>query len=364
MYSFQLSNHFLTESEKAVFHRYLELNGLDATIWPVFSSLFQTGIKNSRPLMLRIFEQNDIAGAIILIHCKKYGKALFSNKLMAAVMDMANIQMLLWIKFGCCMDMMSNPGFVKEPAKKDKIFKAAVAYLKNNRLLTVINDYSENSDFYEGAAKLPALLQSFVDCSEMTSIADYTGRFKNIKKKLNTFRKKGGEFIKVENCLNDEQTEGLKKCFTSTAEKSVIYLPYQDLYLNAAIHTSKTPAQNVIYFVATLNGEFLGYQAVVVTGKNLNCLHGAFNRSYKTTYHAYDILFVKMVEYAIENNLETIDWGPVANLTKQKMVTDTKVLTYYLYSKYGWLQKMLRIFLMTTKLQGKAQMQFRKTTES
>lgn len=359
MYSFQLSDRFLSENEKAAFHHYLETIGLDANIWPVFSSLFKTENKGSRPLLLRIFRQNDLAAAIILIQCKNYGKAMFNNKLMAAVMNFVEIQMLLWIKFGCCMDMMSNPGFVKDPAKKEEIFKAAVKYLKNNRILTVINDYTENSDFYIGAAKLPALMQSFVDCSEMKSVQDYTSRFKNIKKKLNTFRKKGGEFMKVENHLNEDQINGLKRCFTSTAEKSVIYLPYQDLYLNTAIHTSKTPIQNIIYFVATLNGEFLGYQAAVTTHKNLNCLHGAFNRNYRTTYHAYDILFVKMVEYAIENNLETIDWGPVANLTKQKMVTNTKPLTYYLYSKYGWLQKMFSIFLKATKLQGKSQMQFR-----
>lgn len=360
MYSFQLSDRFLSENEKAVFRHYLETIGLDGNIWPVFSSLFKTEIKGSCPLLLRIFEHNDLAGAIILIECKNYGKAMFNNKQMAAVMDFVDIQMLLWLKFGCCMDMMSNPGFVKDPSKKEEIFKAAVKYLKNNRILTVINDYTENSVFYNGAAKLPALMQSFVDCSEMKSVQDYTSRFKNIKNKLKTFRKKGGEFIKVENHLNEDQIEGLKRCFISTAKKSVIYLPYQDLYLNAAIHTSKTPIQNIIYFVATLNGEFLGYQAAIATHKNLNCLHGAFNRNYRTTYHAYDILFVKMVEYAIENKFETIDWGPVANLTKQKMVIETKPLTYYLYSKYGWLRKMLSILLKITKLQGKSQMQFRK----
>lgn len=359
MYSFQLSERFLTENEKESFNDCLMANGLDANIWPVFSSLFNTKVIDSRPLMLRIFAQDTLAGAIILIHCKKYGKAMFNNKLMAAVMDFADIDMLLWIKFGCCMDMMSNPGFVKETAKKDEIFNAAANYLKNNKTLTVINDYSENSSFYEGAAKLPALVQSFVDCSQMNSVQDYTSRFKNIKKKLKTFDKKGGDFIKVDSVLNEDQIDGLKKCFISTAEKSVIYLPYQDLYLNAAIHTSKNKIQNVIYFIATLNGKFLGYQAAIVTNKNLNCLHGAFNRTYKTTFHAYDILFVKMVEYAIENHLDTIDWGPVANLTKQKMVTRTKNLTYYLYSKYGLLQKALSIFLKTTKLQGKEQMQFR-----
>ena len=96
----------------------------------------------------------------------------------------------------------------------------------------------------------------------------------------------------------------------------MFYLPYQDLYLEAAVNTSETNIETVHYFIATLNGDFLGYQAAIQTGSNLNALHGAFNRNLKTTYHAYDILFVKMTKFAIENGLKTIDFGAVINLTK------------------------------------------------
>ena len=51
--------------------------------------------------------------------------------------------------------------------------------------------------------------------------------------------------------LSSEEKDiaSLRKCFISTSEKSIIYLPYQDLYLNSALATSKTKIDNVYYFI-------------------------------------------------------------------------------------------------------------------
>jgi hypothetical protein len=125
------------------------------------------------------------------------------------------------------------------------------------------------------------------------------------------------------------------------------------------MNTSRTKLDNVYYFIATLNGEFLGYQAAVKTGDKLNALHGAFNRNLKTTYHAYDILFIKMTEFAIENNLRTTDYGAVLNLTKQKMINRSIDLSYFILSKYSAFQKIFNFLLKFTKIQSDEQLKFR-----
>lgn len=257
------------------------------------------------------------------------------------------------------MDMMSNPGFVKDPEKSDEIFRVMITYLKENSLLTFINDYTENIGLYESASVLPALPHALIDCSTMNSIDDYTKSHKNLKRKLRVFKNKHGAYKNIERQLNEEQLTSLKKCFQSTAENSVFYLPYQDLYLNAALTTSSTKLENVHYFIATIDNEIIGYQAALKTGEHLNALHGAFDRNRKTTYHAYDILFVKMIEFAIEKGVTTIDFGAVINYTKEKMINKSKDMSYFIYSKYYFIQKAFDVLLKLTKIQGAEQMKFR-----
>lgn len=359
MYTFELTDKFLSSREVKIFDDCLNHYGLDKSIWEVFSCLFKSGVKNTKPFLLKAFKDNDLYGVIIVVKCNQYGKSLFNNKILSGLIDTVNIPLYLWIKLGCCMDMMSNPGFVKDPDKADEVFKAMLSYLKKTRLLTLINDYSENIGLYESASVLPALPHALIDCSSMTSIEDYIRNYKNIKRKVKVFKNKQGAYKRIHRQLNSEQLASLKKCFQITAEKSVIYLPYQELYLNAAITTSSTKIENVYYFVATIDDEFIGYQAALVTGRHLNALHGAFDRTRKTTHHAYDILFVKMTEFAIENGLGSVDFGAVANHTKSKMANKTIEMSYFFYSKYSIVQKAFNVLLKLTKIQGSEQMKFR-----
>lgn len=362
-YTFELSGNFLSKEEQSVFDDCLFSLELDKGVWEVFACLFRSGVKNTQPLMLRIYSAAELRGAIVLTKCAGYGKSLFDNKLLAGFMNMFSIPYYQWINFGCCMDMMSNPGFVKYPEQAEEVSRAALRFLKNHSILTIISDYSENSSLYDNASILPALPHALIDCSNMASIQNYLQDFKNIKRKLKTFRNKGGEYIRVEKKLDNEQLDFLKKCFISTAEKSVFYLPYQDLYLNAALTTSSTEIENVHYFIATMDGEFMGYQAALKTGKFLNALHGAFDRDRKTTHHAYDILYVKMTEFALEHGLKICDFGAVVNFTKQKMVNRTIDMSYFLLSKYAIVQKIFSWFLKLTKIQGDNQLKF-KTDQS
>ena len=360
MYTFELTDKYLSGNEIEIFDDYLKYHNLDKSIWDVFACLFNSGVKNARPLLLKAFKDDNFYGVAILIECKRYGRSLFNNKLLSGLTNIINIPFYLWIKFGCCMDMMSNPGFVKDPEKSDEVFRAMIKYLKENSLLSIIYDYSLSSDFYEFASVLPALPHAIIDCSAMNSLLDYTSNYKNIKRKIRAFNAKQGTYLRIDGQLSKEQLPSLKKCFLSTSEKSVFYLPYQDLYLNAALTTSSTSLKNVYYFVATMDDEFIGYQAALITGKYLKALHGAFDRNRKSNYHAYDILFVKMVEFALENGLETIDVGPVVNYTKEKMVNKLIAMSYFIYSKYPIIQKTFGILLKITKIQGTEQMKFRK----
>ena len=185
-YTFELTDKFLSVEEQLVFDDYLNVHELDRGIWEVFASLFRSGVKNTQPLLLRIYSDNELFGAIVLTKCSGYGKALFDNKLLAGFMNLFSIPYYQWIKFGCCMDMMSNPGFVKNPELADEVTRAAIQYLKRKGILTIVNDYTSNARLFENASILPALPHGLIDCSGMSSIEDYLNNYKNIKRKFRT----------------------------------------------------------------------------------------------------------------------------------------------------------------------------------
>ncbi len=357
--SFEISDQFLSPSEQEVFNNFLSQQGLDVSIWKVFQSLFDAPAKKTKPFLLKIFDKDELVGVVILIRCRKYGRTLFSNTFLTGIMNTIDIPFYLWIKFGCCMDMMSNEGFVKNIKDRNVIIKAAIKYLRKNSFLTIVNDYTQNNPLYPEVATLPALPHALIACGSFQTINDYLSNFKNIKKKLRVFKNKGGEFHLIQRKMDEQYLPNFKKCFQATSENSVFYLPYQTLYFSSASHTNQTEIENAYYFIATINGEFIGYQAAIKTGKHLNALHGAFDRTMRSTFHAYDILFVKMVELAIEHQLEYIDFGAVINETKSKMVNEKKEMSYFILSKYKVVEWTFKSFLKLTNIQSKKQLIYR-----
>jgi len=358
MYTFELTEQFIPVKERAIFRDFLQFYGIDEGVWEIFDGLFNSKTKGTVPLLLRVYENSDFAGAAVILRCSRYGNSLYDNKLMADFCDLLHIPFYLWIKFGCCMDMMSNPGFVRNPAKSNLIYSAIADHLGKHSWMTMINDYTMNSDLYPNAVLLPALPHALIDTSTMTELDDYINLHKNIRRKYQIFKKNGGTFHTIHNVLEAKDIETVRKCFISTAEKSVFYLPYEDLYLSSALLTSSTPINNVIYFIARLNGEFIGYQAALKTGECLNALHGAFDRDRPTTYHAYDLLFVEMTQYAIEHNLKLIDVGAVLNTTKQRMVNCTRPMSYFMLSRKPIIRWIFYMITKHSKIQGREQMRF------
>jgi hypothetical protein len=362
MLAFDLSDTPLQPQEQELFRPWLDQLGLDEAVWPVFDRLFASATPHTRPQVLRARDGGRLRAAAILVRCGRYGQALFARPSLVTLLDLLAPPLHLWFRYGCGMDMMSNPGFFADPDEADDLVGAMAAWLKRHTLATMIYDYSDRAALYPEASELPGLPHALIETAGMTETSDYTGTFGKIGRKVRRFRNKGGTFERIEGPLSDDDLAALRDCFVSTAERSAVPLPYQDLYLASALATSGAGLQNVHHFVARLDGELLGYQAAVQSGKHLNALHGAFDRRRKTTYNAYDLLFIEMVDFALEHNVDSIDVGSVLNQTKQKMVNATVPMSYFLLSRLGPLQTGLAAFLKTTRVQSAEQQRFREAT--
>lgn len=364
MYTFDLSTRFLSPEEAGQFNAYLDSIHVDEHIWEIFAGLFRSATKVTQPYMLRAYENGQLCGAAIIIKCTYYGRSLFDNPGLVKLFNALRIPSYMWLKYGCCMDMLSNPGFTVQPEKTGEIFSAMADFLRQHTPQIVITDYHENATLYPQAAVLPFMPHGLVATAGMKSLQDYVGGHKNIKKRLNSFKNNGGSTDIVRGALDEPTLASMKRCFLATADKSTVYLPYEDLYLKSALAISSMPSDFVYHFIARKDGEFLGYQAAIKTGTRLNALHGAFDRERTTNFYAYDNLIVRMAEFAIQEGLESVDFGSILNLTKQRLMNQSLAMDYYLLSKSSLTQKVLTGFLKLTKSQGKEQMRFVQPAEN
>ena len=364
MYRCTLSKKFLDPNEIEVLEPCLGHYHIDSRIWPVFSGLFESKTPYTVPQVVRVYEDtgdedvSSLCGATVIVTCKRYGRALYRNALMAAVANRISIPFHQWIAAGCCMDMMSCPVLARKPECAGAVHAAIAGFLGRNSLLAVAYDHSDRAGLYDRACVLPAIPHALIDIGGMTSVTDYTAQHRNIKRKISRFEKVGGTFELIQGQLGAKDIEQLQRCFKETSARSTFYLPYQDLYLDAATHITGKTLNGMYYFVARLNGDFLGYQAALATGSCLNGMHGAFDRARATTYHAYDILFVKMVEFAIERGLTLIDFGGVLNDTKMKMINRSVSMSYFLISRFSVVRLVMATFLKSTGIQDRRLMRY------
>lgn len=137
MYSFKLDQRFLDKEETALFENFLDHHGLDNNIWDVFECFFSSSLKGTVPYVLRVYDDLRLCGAAFLIKCSKYGRALFNSVYVSKIIDITGIPFFLWIKFGCCMDMISNPDFIIDPEKEREIYNEMVKFLKKKQLIEI-----------------------------------------------------------------------------------------------------------------------------------------------------------------------------------------------------------------------------------
>ena len=84
MYTFELSEKFISSEERIIFKDFLQFYGINDGIWKVFECLFDAKTKRTVPLLLRVYENSDLAAVAVIIRCSKYGRSLYDNRLMDA----------------------------------------------------------------------------------------------------------------------------------------------------------------------------------------------------------------------------------------------------------------------------------------
>lgn len=345
-WNFRLSRDPVTTQEQARFATDLKRLNLSDGVWDVFNTTLQSKTKHSRPLALRAYDNGSLAGLALIYECRKTGECFFDPPV-STMMDMPGLPMFVWLRYGTTVDHFTNPGFVAEGIDRELFIERAIARLLQQYLYGTVIEY-QTSTAFDGAVKLPFVDTGVIDLDGMTSIESYLGRGKNLARKLKKFRNKGGEIRVIQGAMpSDLITAALEAFGTLTIG---VRTPFQDNYLNMARDGLSQESSDKLHIVALLDGKYAGHQSFLRSGNGLHCQAGAFDRRHKSTYHAYENIIVSSVEYALEHNLQRIDYGPVINETKAKMMTGFIPCENRTYARYRPIAAALPLMLRQSKV--------------
>jgi hypothetical protein len=344
--SFSLTSDPIIPAEQSVFADDLARLGVNESVWGIFNSVLETSTLYSTPLTLRGYSDGALAGISLIYECKKTGQSFFDPPL-STLYDMPGLPTFIWLRYGVTVDHFANPGFVAKTMDREQFVEQAITYLLQQYMVGNVVEYAA-SPTRGNAVKFPFADTGLIDVSELASLDDFTSRGKNLKRKLKKFRNKGGEIQLIEGSMPSFLRDAALNAFETLDYP--VRTPFQDNYLNMANAGMSLDSPDMVHFVALLEGEYVGHQSFCRAGDQIHCQAGAFDRRRKSTYHAYENIIVTSVEYALDQDLWRIDYGPVLNETKAKLMTRFIQCENRTYVRYRPMAAALPLLIGRSKL--------------
>jgi len=355
---FTLSEEFLSSQEQDVFSDYLKSQEVDETVWQIYFCYFKVKSRWTRPMVLRVFSDERLIAAALLIECRHTGRSLFKSSLLYNPVNWLGIPVYIWLRAGFGPEVIANPGFYSNDVDPDLIAGEIINYLHNKSVAFFITDYQANAHLHKGANVFPYVDEGTVDVSGMETVQDYIAEHSNLKRKIRTFTNKGGTIEILKGKLEDNYQQAVVNCAESTMRKSFVYTPFQDIFINVIKETLHGDSSSFIHIFTKMDGEITGYHSYVVTGSTLRMMHGAFYRDLKSTYHAYENIFIATVGHAIEQRLKKVYFGPIMNETKRRMMRESEPCSTYFYSRNPVFRFIFSLMYSRSQLQNKKLLAF------
>ena len=346
-WEFTLTREPVNPVEQACFADDLARLGLDEIAWLVLNGTTMTSTPTSIPKVLRGYRAGRLAGVAVVMECRAVGQSLFAQSRMAKLIDALALPIPIWLRQGALTDAGANPGFVAAGVERSDFVAEAARFLRRTYLLGGILEGIDERTAGEYAA-FPFCAYGVVEVEGKQSVDELYADSKNLRRKVNKFRNKGGEIELIRGALAPELSDTVIRCMNSV--KAVLISPFQDNYNNMVLRASSHASERIVHFIARLQGECVGYHSFAQSGKSLHCLSGAFDRTRHSTYHAYENLILANINYCLEQGLHSIHYGMVVNETKAKMMSRFIPIEQRYFVRFSALNVLARKFLSMTRL--------------
>jgi len=355
---FTLDRKVVTPKEQTNFNTFLIDQQWNETVWLILNGILKTSTPYTIPKVLRAYKDNLLVGVAYIIECKKPALSFFDNPL-AALVNAPQIPMYLWTRNGIMVDSNTNTGFVSEEIDLYSFYQQAVAYLNQRYLYGLVLESSKEKPATDYTSS-PLCDCGCLKIDAYTPVDLVLAKHKNLRKKKRKFENKGGKISTTHGAFEHEILN--KAIYYLSNLKLQIQTPYQDNYVNMARQTSSCEHDNIVHFIASLEGEMVGYHSFVRCQNSMHCLSGAFDRARKSNYHAYENMILESMRYAHQNNIHTIHYGPILNPTKASLMDTTEDWEMRFYSRFAVLRNALKMITPYSKLKPKTFAPFRRKT--
>jgi hypothetical protein len=348
IFRFDRSRIPIASAEAEIFQMDLQGLGLDETVWQILNSSVMTSTADSMPQVLRAYDdRNRLIGVAFFVECRRVNKYLLPQRWLGNMLDSIPVPMFFWVRYTSLVDAISNPGFVAAGIDRSEFTTAAIDYLKSVYLYGGIID---RHDVISTASPVnfPFCDAGIVDLRGINNIESWLEQHKNLKRKINKFKNKNGCILTLRGAMPTEVSTVALRLLNGV--EGLVAAPFQDNYPNMAIAACELPTEKLLHIVAKLDDRMVGYQSFAISGQTLWCLSGIFDRDLHTTYHAYENIILASIEFAISHNLEQIEYGPILNPTKLKMMNSYRACTQHYYYRWGWMAGIFKQLIPLTKL--------------
>ncbi len=293
----------------------LDRLGLDAALWGVLNATVATGSAASRPFWLRARRGDDLVGAALVVECRRLARCVTRNAALERTIDALNPPSFMWLRVGAGIDQYANPGFVADGLDRATFVRGAVgAMMRRYRYGCVFDDPST-------PLGVPTADVAFPDFGRVEPVAGERdaslAASKQLRKKVRKFANKGGRIDVVAGPMPDAEAAIVAGWLRSIDPE--VRVTFQDLYPAMVAASNRLP--ETVHVLAYLDDAFVGYHSFLPSGERLVCLSGIFDPDRPSNYHAYENVILEVLAYAAERGFARIDFGPVLNPTKAKMMT-------------------------------------------
>lgn len=350
MYTLTTSSVPLSREEEQIYANSLKEHGITPSIWDLYRCTLGIQSKHSSPQIVRIQKDGKDCAHFYLVKCTDYGQALSSSPFVHGMVRMMRLPSCTWIKASIAAETNANPGFFCHDNEDAGKMKGLIKFLHRKYFILFIHDHCDKRHLYPGSLIIPYADLGNVILDKLTGIQDYLAQHKNLKKKIRKFSKEGGRVERIEGRLNDHDRMMVEHCIYTSSKKSIFSLPYQDIYPEMCGRSTEIEDRRFIHFICRSDNEFFGYHSFLRCDTHLRCMHGAFNRDLRTTFHAYENMIYNVVEYGIEHQLNRIYFGPVLNETKRRMMNEFVTTKLYVYSRFPGMLKLMAPFLLRSRM--------------
>ena len=334
----------LTEAEKTVFAGHLKRHGLSDNIWDLFAEWVAKSTSQVNFFYLKVYLDHELIGLALFVKIKPYDlRASYSrvrnntylNKLFSVLSTLTNN--CVYVSFRNLMTAnITRPFFYREPELEDTIMDSILTHLKREKeanMVTIL-DTSINDHHYQraGFAKHPSSSEAWLDATKYSEISEYLDEHRSLRRNLS--RRKGTATTEIQQGpMSDIDRGQIRDCLDCSVENSRINTPCQEFFEDNIFETEVFDSRKYVHIVVRIDGTIAGFHTFQVSGSNMGGVLGGFNRTYSRKNFVYERVIVASLDYAIQNQIDRVNYSVIDNYTKLRLVTSLEPCGLYFYSR-------------------------------